>query len=426
MVDPPRPARWRCPACGTGLNPVDSDLNGSGSGVVRLECPACGGRFRVKRREGAPGEPSASVFSGEVPAVRASPIKTIGGFGLAWRGVALRVVTPVFSIGNATGAAAMLALGGFVPVGRGWLRDEVSGWPGVVSALGGVTPERSASARDEDLGVDVIRSDAPDLFAELGEVARAVKARPPETVRLVYPPCCGVRAWKKSRCLLIGLPLLQALNRGEFRAVLAHEMAHLARGDEAAEDRAERFVQGLSRAIDSAPIPSRSPLRAWALICRALASRLHAPITWGREARADRAAASVAGGAVAASALVKVAAVQPLFRMAADAFDPDSDPRTLYGFFREFLARLPESILTDIRHERLANGETSADPSHPPLLDRLAAVQEYPSRSAFDNDREPASSLLGDPERFEAMLHDRLFAVGRVEPSVFHRPSGRK
>ena len=243
---------------------------------------------------------------------------------------------------------------------------------------------------------------------------------------MVYPPCCGVRAWKKSRSLLIGLPLLQALSRIEFRAVLAHEMAHLARGDEAAEDRADRFVRGLSAALDSAPIPSRSPLRAWALMCRAVASRLHSPITWGREARADRAAASVAGGAVAASALVKVAAVQPLFRLAADAFDPDSDDRTLYGFFREFLARLPESILADIRHERLAAGATSSDPSHPPLLDRLAAVQGYPQRAASEHDGDPAASLLGDPERFEAALHDRLFAIGRVEPSVFHRPKGRK
>jgi hypothetical protein len=96
----------------------------------------------------------------------------------------------------------------------------------------------------------------------------------------------------------------------------------------------------------------------------------------------------------------------------------------LYEFFRLFWTRLPESLLTAIRHRLLTDGEVSPDASHPPLLDRLASVQSYPARSSTALDIAPASSTLGDLEAIEQMLHNRLFAVDRVEPSVFHR-SGR-
>jgi Zn-dependent protease with chaperone function len=221
--------------------------------------------------------------------------------------------------------------------------------------------------------------------------------------------------------LVIGLPLLQVLTRAELRAVLTHEMAHLARGDATSAANSSRFVQGLGRAIDSAEAEALSPLWIWANLCRHVADRLHAPIAWGQEARADRAAASITGGDIAASALVKVAMVQPLFREVLGAFTPEPGEPNLYAFFRLFWSRLPESLYIAIRHKLLTDGEVSPDPAHPPLLDRIAAVQAYPSRPTGEFDNLPASSMLGDPEGFEAMLHNRLFSVGRVEPSVFHR-----
>ena len=414
MADPPKTARWRCPACGTGLQAAA--LNGSDE--VRLSCPGCGGQFRVRRREGSPGEPSTSVFSGEVPAARIDSRPIVGGFGLVWRSLALRGLAPAFHVGNAVGGATLLLLGGFVPVARGWMRDEPAG---VLAAMGGVAVSTPTSDPDAELGPTIARVDAPELFTEVADVARRLGAKPPEQVRLTYLPCCGVMAWRRSRGLVIGLPLLQVLTRAEMRAVLAHEMAHLARGDATGAAKSSRFVQGLALALDSAPRPSRSPLRIWAKLCRKLADRLHAPIAWGQEARADRASASIAGGDVAASALVKVAAVQPLFREVLDAFAPDATEANLYAFFRDFWSRLPGPLFTAIRHKLLSDGSTSPDPAHPPLLDRIAAMQAYPARPSSPLDAAPAALMLGDPEAFEAMLHNRLFAVGRVEPSVFHR-----
>jgi Zn-dependent protease with chaperone function len=414
MADPPKTARWRCPACGKGLEPASAN----GSDDVRLSCPGCGGQFRVRRREGPPGEPSTSVFSGEVPAARIDSRPIVGGFGLAWRSLALRAITPLFHLGNTVGGAVQFVLGGFVPVVGHWMREDSRG---ILASMGGVSVSTPTTDPDSDLGPAIARGDAPELFAEVADVARRLGARPPEQIRLTYLPCCAVMAWGRSRGLVIGLPLLQVLTRAEMRAVLAHEMAHLAGGDATAAARSTRFVQALGLALDADPRPSRSPLRLWARLCRSAADRLHAPIAWGQEARADRASASIAGGDAAASALVKVAAVQPLFREVLDAFSPDDGAANLYAFFRDFWRRLPAPLFTAIRHKLLSDGSTSPDPAHPPLLDRLSAVQAYPPRSLSESDAAPAALMLGDPEAFEVMLHNRLFAIGRVEPSVFHR-----
>lgn len=415
MAESTRRARWRCPACGTALEPAGPPSPGEN----RLSCPECGGRFRVRRRE---GEPGGAAFSGELPAARPPEPPAVGGLDLAARGWTLRGLAGLYHAGNALGAAALFALGGFVPVGRGWLRDEINGWPDVLSALGGVPIAAETTAPDADLGPAIARADAPELFAEVAEAARRLGARPPEQVRLTYLPCCGVVAWRRSRALVLGLPLLHVLTRAELRAVLAHELAHLARGDATAAAGSSRFVQGLAAALDSATRPPRGPLGLWGRSCRKIAEALHAPVNRGQEARADRASAAIAGGDAAASALVKVAAVQALFREVLDAYDPaDPDAPNLYAFFRLFWSRLPESLLTAVRHRLLTDGEAAADPAHPPLLDRLAAVQAYPPRPATEADLAPAASALGDLEALEQMLHNRLFAAGAVEPSVFHR-----
>jgi hypothetical protein len=61
------------------------------------------------------------------------------------------------------------------------------------------------------------------------------------------------------------------------------------------------------------------------------------------------------------------------------------------------------------------------DPAHPPLPDRLALLQSYPDHVSTNGDGQPANTFLGDLEIFEQMLHNRLFALNAVEPSVFHR-----
>ncbi|HEU5116153.1 MAG TPA: M48 family metallopeptidase, partial [Isosphaeraceae bacterium] len=282
-------------------------------------CPHCQGRFRVRktRTGGSSGETPAVPPNGKgEPSSKQAPIEPseVGGLALSVRAGTLRLVRWGFGTGTALGTLVLLPLGGFVPVLTRWLNDQPMGWSGMVQALGGVWVATGSSDPDADLGPMLAKVEAPSLFDDLGEVARRVGARKPAQVRLTYLPCCGVVASGRTNALLIGLPLLQVLTRGEVRAVLAHELAHLARGDASSTARSTRFVEGLGQALDTALPAPLSPLRLWARVCRSVSDRLIAPIARSQEVRADRISAQLAGGSSAASALVKVALLQPLFR----------------------------------------------------------------------------------------------------------------
>lgn len=408
--------RLRCPRCGNGLRPPERN----GAEFAELPCPACGVLLRARPRVRTCSGPDEAAAVR--PPASAATSRTSEGLDLTARVLALRVLAGGYRVGLAGGALGLLALGGVVPVLGRWLRDELACWDDVVATLGGLPVRPTSKNPDADLGPVIARPDAPRLFDEVDYVARRIGARRPEQIRLTYLPCCGVTAWRRSRALVVGLPLLDVLNLAELRAVLAHELAHLARGDATGAAGALRFIEALGRTLDGPLPPSRSPLRLWARTCRQLGDLLGAPVARGQEARADRLAALVAGGNVAASALVKVALVQPLFREVLEHYDPDdASLPNLYAFFRAFWARIPEELRTAMRHRLLSDPAPITDGPHPPLLDRLSAVQMYPARTTSADDEAQAVNVLGDLEAFEQMLHNRLFGVPAVEPSLFHR-----
>ncbi len=346
----------------------------------------------------------------------------LGGFVLVWRNWVLRLIRLMYWAVTFAGAVILLCCGGFIPVARGWLRDEIAGWSDVVAALGGIWFAVETNDPDSDLGPVLARVDAPLFFAAIEKVGRRLGVKLPSQVRLSYLPCCGVVAWGRSRALLIGLPLFRVLTQAELRAVIAHELAHLARGDATAAARSARFVEGLKRAVERNGRRVRGPLGAWARFCLHEASWLIEPVACGQEARADRCAAAIAGGGTAASALMKVAVVQPLFREVLAAYNPnDTSDLNLYAFFRAFWYRLPPEVHTAMRLSVLTNRESIQDPAHPPLPDRIMALQSFPDLPNLNGDAQPATTFLGDLEIFEQMLHNRLFGLPVVEPSVFHR-----
>jgi len=405
----------RCPDCRAVLEAVDA----TGPNPSRFACPICRGVFRVERVPAAPPSPSPSL---PPPPVAVAPV---GSLSLRWRGLVLRVLERLYWSVSPALAVVLFALGGFVPVLRGWLRDEIADWGGVVEALGGAWFQVETSNPDADLGPVLARVDAPLLFDAVDLVSRRLGIKRPGQIRLTYLPCCGVVAWGRSRALLIGLPLLRVLTQAELRAILAHELAHLACGDATRAARSARFVEALERAVERRGDRLFGPLGVWARFCLREASRLIEPVAWGQEVRADRLAALIAGGGAAASALVKVAMVQPLFRETLEYYDPETAETNLYAFFRAFWYRLPPELHSAMRLKLLTDGDAAHDPAHPPLRDRLALLQSYPDHVPRESDSQPGNTFLGDLEIFEQMLHNRLFgSTGSTEPSVFHKARG--
>jgi hypothetical protein len=397
-----------CPACATDLN-----SHAPTQTVAGLDrCPHCG----------EPLEPSGQGSGSHRTVGAQQRSHPVGGVVLVWRNWMLRLLERIYWLGAFAGSALMLAFGGFVPVGRRWLSNEIGSWSDIVATLGGVWFPVVTQDPDSDLGPVVARVDAPLLFSTIDTVGRRLGVKPPGQVRLTYLPCCGVVAWGRSRALLIGLPLFRVLTQGELRAIVAHELAHLARGDATRAARSVRFVEGLERAVEHRGGQLWGPLGAWARLCLREAAWLIEPVSRGQEARADRCAAAIAGGGAASSALVKVAVVQPLFREVLSAYNPNEPGASnLYAFFRSFWYRLPADFHSSMRMNVLASRLDAADPTHPPLPDRVASLQSYPDRPNSNGDALPATTFLGDLEVFEEMLHNRLFNLPVVEPSVFHK-----
>ncbi|WP_435022063.1 M48 family metallopeptidase [Tundrisphaera sp. TA3] len=346
----------------------------------------------------------------------------MSGLSLSMRRGILLGLPWIHRLGIGIGSIGLIALGGGFLVIRSWLEDEIREGSDITACLGG--PRVAPTDRDgnANFGPILERSDAPLFHDAVGSIARRMGVRPPEEIRLAYLPCCGVLTRRRRRVLLIGLPLLPVLTRGEFQAVLAHELAHLARGDATRIMDAIRYVEALGRGLDDPRARTWGPLRAWSAACRRVGEAVAAPIARGQEVRADRVSASIAGGVVAASALAKVAMVQPLFREVLARFSgagPGSP--NLFATFRGLWDRLPEPFREEMRRRLQVDQEAAPGDPHPPLADRLTALQRFPDRAEAGTDALPAWGLLNDPEWLEEMLHESLFRRMEARPNVFHR-----
>lgn len=350
------------------------------------------------------------------------------GVGLTLRRTALDLQCRTYPIATAAGAGVLFALGGFVGVLGAWLRDDLPLTLGsAVEVLGGAWPAIEAADADTSLGPLVTRLDAPLLLDEIADVARRAGSSMPRRVRMTHLPCCGVVACgRRERALVIGLPLLSVLSRGELRAVLAHELSHWARGDASRTERANQFIQRLQASVQRleqrpSTLARFSPLHWWSRWNLDVAERMRAPIAHGQELRADAVAASIAGGDTTANALVKVALVQPIFREVLRHFEMHPEiGATLFGFFREFWDRLPVEALTSMRHDLFRHRAPDFDPAHPKLLDRLALTQSQAPRP-FPEANQNGTRLLADLLEWEQRLHDQLFGAAPIERSVFHQ-----
>lgn len=306
---------------------------------------------------------------------------------------------------------------------------------GVGTRLGGAPPaaakgscdgsDPSDSEPDGSVGPILARSDGPELFAILDELARDLGGAFPTEVRLSYLPACGVVdlshcPGEHRRVLIVGLPCFLILRVDELRAVLAHELAHLWLEDSAA---ARKLLEFTAKWRNARLRPHRrwgwlSPRRALDRVVGRPLAAAATRVNHAIEYRADDLSAQWYGARPLASALEKLAIVQPIFRELLLLYDPLSEPsESVYEYFARVWKRLDRRQYRRLRKRFVKQALVTRLDAHPPIHRRIRRL----TGPAWTAQRRPtpAAKLLAAPRELMNLLHNRLYAVHDEPTSVF-------
>ncbi len=256
-------------------------------------------------------------------------------------------------------------------------------------------------------GRDIQRADAPRLFHEIDEVRRALAA--PHLHRIVVNAAWNASMhqrprlsvlWWYENSLVLGLPLMAGLTRAQFRAILAHELAHASRY----HGRFGSWIYRLRTTWDSV-LSYVTEERHWTRVLLDGFLKLYVPyfdayslvLVREHELEADRAAVELAGRDAHGQALVALEVInglvnqvfQPMVRRQAE-----QSPEPPTGVFRQLLGLIQARPVFDWRTNlhKLLRAKTKAADTHPALRERLAAVGYVPADDEPGLEREMEES----------------------------------
>lgn len=272
---------------------------------------------------------------------------------------------------------------------------------------------------------------APQLFAAIEQTRQAMRAPRVHRVLLgddlnagvVQHPRLGILGWHEN-VLHLGLPLLQALDEEQFRAVLAHEFGHLAGAHsrfggwiQRLELSWRRLLERLEREDHWSAFVFRPFFRWYASWFAAYTFVLRR----ANERAADRDAAEIASPRALGDALVALdlkgsdlaqrfwPGVQAL---ANERPEPDVAP---YTRLRSRLARGPDPEDAALWLPQVLARQTGLADTHPCLGERLAALGVEP-RVPPPVETSAADRLLGDHHAELARRLDQRWRSAVEEP----------
>lgn len=278
-------------------------------------------------------------------------------------------------------------------------------------------------------GTEIRRKQAPQLFALIDGLRRQLRAPRFHHVLVtddfnagvVQVPRLGIFGWH-SNYLLIGLPLLKTLTVDQFKAVLAHEFGHLAKGHGRVSNWIYRQRRRWSRLLGALAENSSRGSFLFKPFLNWFAPYFNAfsfPLARANEYEADATSVRLTSASAAAEALTSVSVIGCYLDQ---RFWPnvhklaDDQPRPNFMPYHTLSERLPLELdeLSTQRwlQQALSYGTTSAD-THPSLQDRLQAIGEAP-RIALPAAGAAADGLLGAalPEitrRMDESWQERVF-----------------
>ncbi|MDX2708630.1 M48 family metallopeptidase [Streptomyces sp. PA03-6a] len=281
---------------------------------------------------------------------------------------------------------------------------------GLFASVRGVNRHRPA-------GVRVTADEQPELWARVRRVAEAMETAAPVEIWLVAEPVAAV--WQSSwvlglvagrRRMVLGIPYLTGLTERQIDAVIAHELGHFARRDTLLAGLAARNRAGLMRVLERYAEDGNGIGHAmgsmFAGYARFCLRTTQAQARLG-ELAADRAAARIAGRDTTAAALRRIPLLDAAHTRyvreyagigtALGLLPPAEEVHPGFGAFLDSGTWREEErrLIADPPREK-----TSPYDSHPPMRERVAAIEALPADAAGTFPGEPApagAGLLGDP-----------------------------
>ena len=281
--------------------------------------------------------------------------------------------------------------------------------------------------RFDSPGPQLTRDQHPHLFAELDGVAGSVRQEMPAEVYLVPDVNAwvtqrgGIMGFGSRRVMGLGLPLMRMLTRSQFRAVLAHEFGHYYGGDTKLGPWIYKTRGAIGRTLQS--LGEGSWLQLPFLAYGRMFLRITHAVSRRQEFVADELAARAVGSQPLIGGLRTVHGMAPAFEAywfneCAPVLNAGFRPPLTEGF-RQFVqaGRVADAIGKQL-DEELKEGKTNPYDTHPPLRERIAAVEKLPPGD-FGSDDPPATTLLADVPALENQLLATMVkpdAAGKLKP----------
>lgn len=279
----------------------------------------------------------------------------------------------------------------------------------------------------EPPGPQLTRDQHPRLFDELDGVAKSTGQAMPSEVYLVPDVNAwvaqrgGIMGFASRRVMGLGLPLMRMLTRSQFRAVLAHEFGHYHGGDTKLGPWIYKTRGAIGRTLQS--LGDGSWLQFPFLWYGKMFLRITHAVSRRQEFVADELAARAIGSQPLIGGLRTVHGVGPVFNAywfneCAPVLNAGYRPPLSEGF-RQFVqsGKVADAIGKQL-DEELKTGKADPYDTHPPLKERIAAVEHLPAGDPGPDDP-AATTLLADVPALENQLVTTLAgadAAGKLKP----------
>lgn len=257
----------------------------------------------------------------------------------------------------------------------------------------------------------------PRLFQKLTEVARATGEEMPAEVYLTPEVNAwvaqrgGVMGFGSRRVMGLGLPLLQLLRVTQLQAVLTHEFGHYYGGDTRLGPWIYKTRAAIGRTLQN--LSGRSSLLQTPFLWYGnLALRITHGVSRQQEFAADALAARTVGSRPLAEALQTIHGAAAAFdcyveHEVAPLLGRGYRPPLAEGFARFVSVPQIAAAIAQVTARALAEGKADPFDTHPPLRERVAALECLPDGAAPAGDP-CVFTLLDAPSELEARMLSML------------------